>query len=120
MRKLTLALLAFILVALPAAAEIWNDPGGVAVTATSQTVDFPRAMKDVLIHDDDTSNEIFVRIFLCGETTGVAVAGTHLEIKPTKSESFRHSPDTESGRGYCAISLVCSGGETAAARIHAK
>lgn len=115
--RLVLALgLAIVPAVVPLTAEVWNEPAGVTVTTTSQTVTFPRPMSAVLIHNDDTTNAIFVRIFWCSEETAAATANS-LEIKKTKSRSFtRGATDPDY---YCAISLICSAG-TPSTRIEAK
>lgn len=138
MRKMRIALavaVALALAALPVLAEVWNDPGGVAVTATSQTVTLPRAMDSVLVVNDDATNSIYVRLFWCGETTGAAVARTdfstgNIEIKATEGRTYTFDKRTEalpgsinpdiSGAGYCAMSLVCAAAETATVRIEGK
>jgi hypothetical protein len=131
MRKLrpTLAIALALAVAVlpPLWAEVWNDPAGVSVTDTSQTINFPHAMSSVLVLNDDATNEIYIRLFWCGETSAAATTDS-IEIKATKSRTYTFDKRTEalpgsitpSGAGYCAISLVCAATETATARIEGK
>ncbi len=112
--------LALMLLAAPLAGEVWNDPAGVSVTNTSQTLSFPRPMSAVLILNDDTTDSVFIRLFTCNEmasSASKAATTNSLEIKPTKSRSFTREKDTEADF-YCAVSLFCS--NTATARIEAK
>lgn len=111
-----LALVAFL--AAPVMAEVWNDPGGVSVTATSQTVTFPRPMSSVLVLNDDATNEAYIRLFWCGDTVAAATTSS-LEIKATKSRSFTREKETEPNY-YCAVTLVCDTAETATVRVEAK
>ncbi len=112
--------LALILSLSPAKAEVWNDPAGVSVTNTSQTISFQRPMSAVLILNDDTTDSVFVRLFTCNEMASSAskdATTNSLEIKPTKARSFTREKDTEADF-YCAVSLFCL--NTATARIEAK
>jgi hypothetical protein len=112
LRKLAAAALA-VLLAAPLAAEVWNDPAGVAVTDSSQTVTFPRPFTDVLVINDSATDSVYVRLFWCGESTGAATTNS-LEVKPgdpPRGRSFRFAATTEhlyrgSSPGYCAISLI--------------
>lgn len=117
MRRLLAVLALGAFLAAPAAAEVWNDPGGVSVTATSQTVTFPRHMSSVLILNDDATNEVYIRLFTCGDTVAAATTAS-LEIKLGKSRTFTKG-ETEPNY-YCAVSLVCDTAETATIRIEAK
>lgn len=111
--------LAVTLLAAPLVGEVWNDPSGVAVTSTSQTIRFPRPMSAVLVINDDTTDSVFIRLFTCNEialTASKAATTGSLEIKAAKSRSFtRNEAEVDF---YCAISLFCS--NTATARIEAK
>ncbi len=116
-----LAYLVFVLV-VPLGAEVWNDPGGVSVTQTSQTVTFPRPMSSVIALNDDGTNEVYIRLFWCNEmasTASKAATVNSLEIKLGKSRTFTREPNTEPDF-YCAISLVCASAETATVRVEAK
>ena len=124
MRRILFILLGLALTLSPAAAEVWNDPGGVAVTAVSTPITFPRVMKTVAVLNDG-SDVIYARIFECGETAAAAVARTdyttgNIEIKVNTSRVYTHDKETESGLGYCAIALICGAAETATVRIEAK
>ena len=85
---------------------------------TSQTVTFPRPFSSVLVSNDDGTNEAYIRLFWCGETTAAATDAS-LEIKAGKTRSFTWEPGTEPDR-YCAISLVCAAAETATVRVEGK
>ena len=124
MRFLVVGLL-FALTALPTAAEVWNEPSGVAVTATSQTVTFPRPMTSVAFSNDDATNEFYLRLFSCNEKrlyldATLQVATTlSLEIQAGNTRSFTTNRVSEPFL-YCAVSVVCASAETATVRIEAK
>lgn len=99
--------------------EVWNDPGGISVDNSSDTIDFPRAMGSVVVFNDDTTNSLHVRIFECGETAAAATTN-NLEIKPEKFESFNHGSRTEIGLGYCHLTVICSAVGPCPGRVHAK
>ena len=90
-------------------AEVWNDPSGIAADATSVTVTFPRTFVDVIVFNDDAAEPVYIRLFWCGETTGVAAA-TDILVAATKSISFTfrtgESNDRAEAQGYCAISII--------------
>jgi hypothetical protein len=105
-------------------AEVWNDPSGLSVTDTSQTVTFPRPFTDVLVHNDETTESIYVRLFWCGDTAAAATTAS-LEIKATKNRSFKFAQDTEwlnrsSPAGYCAIALIGPAAGSNNARLEGK
>jgi hypothetical protein len=103
-RILALALVAALL-AVPAVAELGGQT--VSATDTSQTV---TVTGESLTLVNDGANEIYVRVFQVGETTGNATTA-HREIK--SGEGFTFSKDL----GVGAISIVCASGETATVRL---
>ena len=128
-RDLCALAVALAMVAVPVIAEVWNDPGGVSVTATSQQVDLggtpPRPMSSVFLFNDDATNSVFARVFPCDETPAAAVPSTDdttgsVEIKPGTGFTFPHDTRTEGGIAYCWVTLVCRSAETATARVVAK
>lgn len=127
MKRTIIALALIAALAGVARAEVWNDPGGVNVTDTSQTVKFPRVFQDVLVLNDDAVDSIFVRLFWHGETPVAAVARTDfntgsLEIKAGRNRSFSHHHGEKgslSRPGYTAISLIGPAGG-ATVRIEGK
>jgi len=92
-----------------ATAEVWNDPSGIAADDTSVTVEFPRAMVDVIVYNDDAAESVWIRLFWCGETTGAALSSDIL-VAATKSTSFTfrkgESNDRSQAQGYCNISVL--------------
>ncbi|KKL65696.1 hypothetical protein LCGC14_2152410 [marine sediment metagenome] len=124
MRQLLAALaLVAVLGASFAAAEVWNDPSGFTAGAATATITFPRAFRDVLVHNDDAAESIHIRLFWCdGETIGDA-ATTNLEIKATKSRSFTYyagENGTLENSGYCAMTHIRGGTVDVAARVEGK
>lgn len=116
MKKLIpLALVAFL--AAPVFGEVWSDPSGVATSTTSQLVQFPRPMSNVLVLNDDATISVHIRLFWCGDTIGDATTA-YLEIKGTKNRSFVRSPTTEPNF-YCALTVIAASG-TPAIRVEAK
>lgn len=68
-----------------------------------------------LINDAVSANEMYARVFSCGETAAAATTSS-IRLEPGESLSFTHGP-TDAGGGYCAYSLICATGETATARV---
>jgi hypothetical protein len=107
--------------AAPLAGEVGTN-NSVSVTSTAQTIavgatNDPAA--DVLVVNDSTSsNEIYFRLFVCGETVSAATTSS-VRLQPGESRSYRFST-SESGNGYCNVSLVCASAETATARVEWK
>jgi len=118
-RLIVVALVA--LFATSAWAEIYNDPAGITVTDTSQTVLFPRAVGDILLSNDSGTDSVYVRVFWCGEATGAATTNS-LEVKLGKSRAFTFRSGENNDRtqwGYCAVSLIGPAGG-ATVRLEAK
>lgn len=95
----------------------------ISVTSTSQTLTIGSVTGnqpvDVLVVNDSTSaNEMYYRLFSCGETAAAATTSS-IRLEKGESRSYRHS-QSEPGAGYCAISLVCANTETATARVEWK
>lgn len=106
------------LVAAGAQAEVWNDPSGITVNATSQTITLPRPLSTVVVFNDSTTDSIYSRIFWCSEVPAPATS-TNLEIKPGTWRAFTFESVTEPSTGYCAVSLVGPSGG-AAVRLEGK
>ena len=122
MRRILFALLLAAALAVPASAEVWNDPGGRTVMDTSVTVTFPRAFTDVLVSNDDESGSVYVRLFWCNETAAAATTDS-IEIKGTKNRSFTYYAGERgnlSKPGYCAIAIIGPSTPGAAIRIEGK
>jgi hypothetical protein len=96
----------------------------VSVTQTTQTVQASRpAWSLTLINDSASANELYARVFCCGEPTGAAVAAdssTPIRLQPGESVGFKYNREqaecAQFGAGYCAFSVVCAAGETATLR----
>jgi len=120
------ALAALALVALLAApfanAEVWNDPSGITADDTSVTVTFPRTFVDIIVYNDDSAENVWVRLFWCEETTAAATSASIL-VAATKSTSFTYrmgeNGDRSKPQGYCAISIL-STATTAFVRVVGK
>ena len=110
-------------VAAPASTFDFVD-NAVAVTAVAATVTVgtaARPMASITIINDGT-DEVYARFFRTGETITPAVAGSnndHSYLIPNGASYKRGSPRTEGSPGYVAVSLVCTGGETATVRVWA-
>lgn len=92
-----------------AAPVVKAELGGQTVSAnsTSQTITIGYSALTMV---NDGSNEVYVRIFWEGETTGDATT-SHREIKSGEGFSFEKSFQIK------AISIVCASGETATVRL---
>jgi hypothetical protein len=104
-----------------AIAEVGTN-NAIAVTSTAQTITVGSVGDpafDVLIVNDATStNEIYFRVFNCGETVAAATTAS-VRLQPGESRSYRYA-SSEGGNGYCAVSIVCASAETATARAEWK
>lgn len=104
--------------AAPIGAEV-KTSNAIAVTSTAQTVTLTGGPSDVLIVNDSTSaNELYFRLFTCGETVAAATTAS-VRLEKGESRSYRLA-GSEGGGGYCAISLVSASAETATARVEWK
>jgi hypothetical protein len=107
--------------AAPLGAEVGTN-NAVAVTSTAQTITVGTTndpATDVLVLNDSTSsNEIYFRLFNCGDTVAAATTSS-VRLQPGESRSYRFSA-SEGGNGYCAVSVVCASAETATARLEWK
>lgn len=104
MKRVLVVLLAVALAA-TAWAEVWNDPSGLTVNSTSQTVVFPRNFSSVMVLNDSTADSVYVRVFSDVDVPAPATS-TNLEIKPGTWRGFAFDSRTETGTGYRSISLV--------------
>lgn len=105
-----------------AMAELGTN-NSVSVTQSAQTITVGTAANpatDVLIvNDAASSHETYHRLFSCGETVSAATSTNGARLQPGDFRSYRRA-QTESGTGYCAVSIVCASGETATARLEWK
>jgi hypothetical protein len=95
----------------------------VSVTQTAQTVtfggtDFARVSVSMV---SDGSDDAVFRIYACGETV-VAVAYADrttnaITIKSGEHWGTDHNPRTQSGRAWCAMSIIADTGDTASIRL---
>lgn len=132
MRQLLAVLALVVICAVPAVAEVWNDPSGITAAAASATVIFPRPFQDVLVSNDDAAESIHIRLFWCNATDSALyndvddqdVDTTGLEITAAdKSRSFTYSQGengTLSNPGYCALSYIRGGTSDVAGRVEGK
>jgi hypothetical protein len=106
MKRKILVLVIFVLAASQAPAELLGRT--FVAEANSQTFTINASQLTIA---NDGANEIYVRVFLDGETPAAAVAGTSPEIKSGE--------DIELGRigNIQAISIVCAASETATVRL---
>jgi hypothetical protein len=110
-KKGTLMRRPFLLLALLAVATLARGEAGyfeAAVVSTSQTVTINAG--EVLIINDDSTNEVYVRVFYTGETPAPATTA-NLRIKALEGISFGKT------LGVKAVSLICASGETATVRL---
>ncbi len=101
--KRILALLVFLALALPVWAEVRYLE--VSATDTSQTKGVNAAY--LAVANDDTTNEIYVRVFHSNEQPSAATTSS-IRIKASEAMEFRD---------VSAISIVCASGETAIVRL---
>lgn len=103
-----------------ARAEV-SGSNAVSVTSTSQTITFGAHDTVILVNDSASANEAYARVFWCGETTAAATTSSPIRMEPGDFYTLRFNPRTEAGSGgYCAVSLVTAGGETATVRVNHK
>lgn len=118
----TMAASLYALVMPPVGAEVLGTPS-ISVTATSTTTQLTRAVNDLLIINDSASaNEAYVRVFWCGEPVLAAVAATApaMRLEPGDSVALEFGSSDRGNGGYCAVTHVTAGGETATLRVVAK
>ncbi len=121
--KLRIAVLLVLAFALPTLAEV-DTNNAVSVTQTSQTITIgirSEPAYDVLVVNDSASvNEMYIRLFDCNDTPAAATT-SDIRIEKGESRSYTRSRpasgDTQPLKGYCAVSLICAGSETATARV---
>ena len=100
----------------------------VSVTSTSATVSIsPGVTSLTLVNDAASANELYARVFWCGEPTAASVAAdssTPIRLQPGESIGFKYNSQSEgagsSGAGYCAFSHVAAAAETATLRWSGK
>ena len=125
--RLALAALLALGCALPARAEMDGNPGTtpLSVTSTTQSVTFTGARTSLLIKNDDATNEVYYRVFACGETISAATTASGKELKAGETLRAVYNGTSERvgglpARGYCGFSIICAAAETASVRWLAK
>ena len=103
MRRI-LVLLAVLALAVSAGAEVRYLV--VAATSTAQTKGVNA--QHLLVINDDTTNEIYVRVFHSGESPAAATAASSIQIKAGEGVEFVN---------VGSISVVCDTAETASVRL---
>ena len=119
---LTMAASLYALYMPPAGAEVLGVPS-ISSTSTSANVQLTRSVQDLtIINDSASANESYIRVFWCGEPTVAAVAATApaMRLEPGDSVSLKFGSSDRGDGGYCTISHVTAGGETATLRVIAK
>lgn len=115
MRKLFVAI-CLLLAAVVAQAELLGSPG-LSATQTSATATLARSAKGLTFFNDKASaNEVYIRVFKTGETTGAATTSSPLRLEPGEAASL---PSADS-QLWSAFSYVCATGETATLRYLAE
>ncbi|HKQ02670.1 MAG TPA: hypothetical protein VJ735_20295 [Actinomycetes bacterium] len=118
MRRLLIAVL--LLTAPVALAEVAGNKG-ISVTSTSATTTFTNAVSELtVINDTASANELYARVFWCGEASAAATTSGPIRLEPGEFVNLKHNPRTETGIGYCAVSYVTAAAETATMRLVAK
>ena len=106
MKRILGAALGLALLAVP----VWAALGYTSVSATSTAQTTTINASTLVVVNDDATNEVYVRVFVDGETVADATTAS-AEIK--KGESFTFTKDFN----IKAISIVCASGETATVRL---
>lgn len=101
--KRVLVILTVLALAIPVWAEVRYLE--VSATATSQTKGINAA--NLAVANDDTTNEIYVRVFHTGEVPAAATTSS-IRIKASETVEFHD---------VSAISIVCATAETATVRL---
>jgi hypothetical protein len=116
---LVLLIVTLILIGL-AAGEVLGAPS-ISVTSTSATVTLTRGCRSLtLINDSASANELYTRVFWCGETTGAATTSSPVRLEPGESVTFNWENGEGGNGGYCAFAAVTAATETATMRYLAK
>jgi hypothetical protein len=123
MKRITAILAAAVLALFPALAlaEVAGN-NGISVTSTSATTTLTTAASGLrLINDSTSANELYARVFWCGEVSAAATTASPIRLEPGESLGLTFNARTETGAGiawgYCAVSYVTAGGETATLRL---
>lgn len=104
------------------AAAVYSEVSGnpsisVTSTATTTTISTTSGYKSIVLKNDSASaNELYARVFWCGETAAAATTASPIRLEPGDSITLTHGP-TDGGSGYCAYSVVTAAAETATARV---
>jgi hypothetical protein len=120
--KTRLAVLLALALACPVVGEITGDTSEAITDAAATTVTFSSAKTSVLlINNSESTNEVYGRIYWCGETlTAATVAAAKIRLEPGESVSYSFNSRTETGIGYCGFSVITDTGDTATIRYTAK
>lgn len=99
----------------------------ISVTSTSATTALSRPAGDLtLISDTTSANELYARVFHCGDNVAAATTSSPIRLEPGESVSFSFrtqgegDPATLSAPGYCAFTVITAAAETATLRYLAK
>ena len=103
--KRILAALGALLLATSAGAELSTQTLSVNSTATNLTIE-----AGTLTIVNDGANEVYVRVFVKGETVASATTAS-AQIKSSEGFTFERSVGIE------GVSIVCASGETATVRL---
>lgn len=99
-----------------------------AVDSSSDTVTFSTFKTSLtLINDAASANELYARVFHCGDTPAAATTASPIRLEPGESVTFNFAGGPEaqgaglsSSVGYCAFSYIAAATETATLRYLAK
>lgn len=121
MKRLIMLACVLALVAVTAWATTPYVNNAVSVTDTSQTLTLTTAasgLQTVLIVNKG-ANEVFVCPWTDTQTAVACTSALGFELTSGESASVSHS-SSEEGNGFTKLSIVCSAGETATAKVWAR
>jgi hypothetical protein len=132
--KRTIAMLLLFAIALlgtPVSAEVAGNNSISVTSAAATTVTFSAAYTTVgFINGPDASgvasaNEVYIRLFWCGETPAAATTSSPIRLQPGESVSFIFNPVSEASvsttcKGYVGFSVITASTETANLRWFGK
>lgn len=93
----------------------------VSVTDTSQTLALTTASSGYrsVLTINDGANEVFVCVWRTSQTAAACTSALGFKLNSGESMSLTFGP-SDDGNGYNNLSIICSAGETATARVFAK
>lgn len=93
----------------------------VSVTETSQTLALTTASVGYssVLTLNEGANEVFVCVWRTSQAAAACTSALGFKLNSGESMTLTSGP-TDDGRGYNNLSIVCSAGETATARVFAK